>query len=120
MSSICTIRAVPPGGWCFRLNALVAGGLHPRGFHVINILLHGVVSVVFLRVFSVLLGGAQSSRGAEIGFAAPRASFLCGVLFAVHPIHTEAVSGAFIIYFLIVIEFVLKVLRPLNFLPVSF
>ncbi|KAI0240289.1 Protein O-mannosyl-transferase TMTC4 [Lamellibrachia satsuma] len=77
----------------FKLNALVAGGLHPRGFHVINILLHAVVSVVFLRVFSVLLGGAQSSQGAEIGFTAPRASFLCGVLFAVHPIHTEAVAG---------------------------
>ena len=76
----------------FRLNALVAGGLHPRGFHIVNIILHGVVSVVFLRVFSLLLGGAQGSQSATAGFAAPRASFLSGILFAVHPIHTEAVS----------------------------
>ena len=65
---------------------MLAGGLYPRGFHVVNIMLHGAVSVLLLRVASVCLSGQLSV------FGAPRASLLCALLFAVHPVHTENVS----------------------------
>ncbi|XP_048246983.1 protein O-mannosyl-transferase TMTC4-like [Haliotis rufescens] len=78
----------------YRWNYAWAGGLHPRGFHVVNIVLHGLVSVIFLAVFSVLMSGYQvDQESARPVFASPRASLLCAVLFAVHPIHTESVAG---------------------------
>ncbi|XP_046569319.1 protein O-mannosyl-transferase TMTC4-like [Haliotis rubra] len=78
----------------FRWNYAWADGLHPRGFHVVNIVLHGLVSVIFLAVFSVLMSGYQvDQESARPVFASPRAALLCSVLFAVHPIHTESVAG---------------------------
>ncbi|XP_067669530.1 protein O-mannosyl-transferase TMTC4-like [Haliotis asinina] len=78
----------------FRWNYAWAGGLHPRGFHVVNIVLHGLVSVIFLAVFSVLMSGYQvDQESARPVFVSPRASLLCAVLFAVHPIHAESVAG---------------------------
>lgn len=59
----------------------MAGGMHPFGFRFTNILLHGAVSALAVPVVNHLVGGK-----------APRLSFLTALLFAVHPIHTEAVS----------------------------
>ena len=55
--------------------------MHPFGFHLTNILLHGIVSALVVPVANKLYGGN-----------APRMSLLTSLLFAVHPIHTEAVS----------------------------
>ncbi|XP_072884904.1 protein O-mannosyl-transferase TMTC4 isoform X1 [Hemitrygon akajei] len=77
----------------FRLNYLVAGGLHPIGFHVVNIALHSVISVMMLDVFSVLLGGLVHDERGKLLNKAPKASFLAALLFAVHPVHTESVAG---------------------------
>ncbi|KAJ4428113.1 hypothetical protein ANN_24127 [Periplaneta americana] len=66
----------------FRWNYWLAGGLHPRGFHLTNVALHATVSMLSLAIFNLLLGGA-----------CPRAALLAAVLFAVHPIHAEAVAG---------------------------
>ncbi|XP_067890305.1 protein O-mannosyl-transferase TMTC4 isoform X2 [Heterodontus francisci] len=77
----------------FRLNYLIAGGLHPVGFHVVNIALHSVISVMILDVFSVLIGGLAYDEKGRLLNRAPKASFLAAVLFAVHPIHTESVAG---------------------------
>ncbi|XP_069746588.1 protein O-mannosyl-transferase TMTC4 isoform X3 [Narcine bancroftii] len=79
----------------FRLNYLVAGGLHPIGFHLINIALHSVISAMMLDVFAVLLGGLVHDEKGKLLNKAPKASFLAAVLFAVHPVHTESVSLAF-------------------------
>jgi hypothetical protein len=68
-----------------RWNYWLAGGLHPRGFHLTNVLLHAAVSVLSLAIFNLLLGGASH-----------RAALLASLLFAVHPIHAEAVSIIFI------------------------
>jgi hypothetical protein len=77
----------------FRLNRFLAGGLVPWTFHAVNIVLHACVSVVMIRVFSVLFAGhvTDATTGARV-FGAPRASFISAALFAVHPIHTESVS----------------------------
>ena len=62
------------------------------GFHVVNILLHGGISILMLDVYSVLFGGLQyTSKGRRVHLA-PRASLLAALLFAVHPVHTECVS----------------------------
>lgn len=53
---------------------------NPHGFHVVNILLHGLVTVF---VFLLLL-----RLGAPLV-----AAFGGGLLFAVHPVHTEAVAN---------------------------
>ena len=68
-----------------------AGGLHPKGFHIVNIVLHGIVSVLMLPVFDLLLSACYTQI--TLGdFAMPRGSLLCAVLFASHPVHTESVS----------------------------
>uniref|UniRef100_A0A147AB39 dolichyl-phosphate-mannose--protein mannosyltransferase n=1 Tax=Fundulus heteroclitus TaxID=8078 RepID=A0A147AB39_FUNHE len=63
----------------FRLNYAV-GGLEPWGYHLVNVALHGAVTVLFTSLARLLLGGGLWS-------------LLAGLLFASHPIHTEAVAG---------------------------
>lgn len=77
---------------CGRLNYLVAGGLHPIGFHVLNIVLHSVISALMIDVFAILIGGlAYDCKGQRLT-QAPKTSFLAALLFAAHPVHTESVS----------------------------
>lgn len=64
----------------FRLNYYLHG-LEPFGYHVGNVILHCIASGLFAfvcwRVVFIRYGGA---------------ALLAGLLFAVHPVHTEAVS----------------------------
>ncbi|XP_053563785.1 protein O-mannosyl-transferase TMTC4 [Bombina bombina] len=79
----------------FRMNYSIAGGLHPPGFHLVNILLHCIVSVLMLNVFTKLFGGISynnNNRGKR-AISFPKASLLAALLFAVHPVHTECVAG---------------------------
>ncbi|PSN52847.1 Transmembrane and TPR repeat-containing protein 2 [Blattella germanica] len=65
----------------FRLNVVLAGGrLSARGFHVFNTLLHAATSAAFTRWVHVLTPHRLTP-------------WISGILFAVHPIHTEAVAG---------------------------
>uniref|UniRef100_A0A4W5RG02 Transmembrane O-mannosyltransferase targeting cadherins 2a n=1 Tax=Hucho hucho TaxID=62062 RepID=A0A4W5RG02_9TELE len=63
----------------FRLNHAL-GGLRPWGYHLVNMGLHGAVTGLFTALCRPLLGG-----GPWI--------LLAGLLFASHPVHTEAVAG---------------------------
>lgn len=63
----------------FRFNYAL-GGLDPSGYHLVNIALHGAVTALFTSLSRLLLGGGLWS-------------LLAGLLFAAHPIHTEAVAG---------------------------
>lgn len=77
---------------CYRINYYLSGGFHPVSFHMVNILLHGGISVLMVDVFSVLFGGLHyTSKGRRLNLA-PRSSLLAALLFAVHPVHTECVS----------------------------
>ncbi|KPJ15271.1 Transmembrane and TPR repeat-containing protein CG4050 [Papilio machaon] len=62
----------------FRWNYAVHG-LQPAGYHLVNVLLHALVSLLYYRVCAM--------------FLPEFASFVAAILFAVHPIHTEAVTG---------------------------
>ena len=58
-------------------------GPHPFGFHLLNLLLHVVVTLLLYFVLRKLL---EETEHAEI------IAFVAALLFAVHPIHTEAVA----------------------------
>ncbi|KAK0410117.1 hypothetical protein QR680_004957 [Steinernema hermaphroditum] len=63
----------------FRLNHFF-GQLNPIGFHLVNVLLHAIVSCLVLKVATRFC----DSRGSRL---------FCGLLFALHPIHCEAVAN---------------------------
>jgi len=54
-------------------------GLNPSGFHLTNLLLHGCVTLLVFRFLSVWTDS-------------PRIGWLSAAVFAVHPVHTEAVA----------------------------
>ncbi|MGD0884091.1 MAG: tetratricopeptide repeat protein [Thermodesulfovibrionales bacterium] len=63
-------------------------GLRPWGFHLVNILFHCGVSVLVFLIIQRLLTGHNSSVS-SVYLSPP---FIAAMLFAVHPIHTEAVT----------------------------
>jgi protein O-mannosyl-transferase len=65
----------------YALNYQVSG-LHPWSYHLVNILLHGGVSVL---VFRLAMAWGIPLAVAGMG----------GLLFAVHPVHVEAVAAVF-------------------------
>jgi protein O-mannosyl-transferase len=67
----------------FAMNWIVAG-FQPFGYHLINLFLHAAVVVLLFFVLRQALEGL-----ACCGFL----SFAAAMLFAVHPVHTEAVSS---------------------------
>jgi tetratricopeptide (TPR) repeat protein len=64
----------------FAVDRALAGGFRPGWFHLVNVLLHG--GVTWLVTFLALLL-LESTSGA----------CFAGLLFAVHPVHVEAVAG---------------------------
>nr|XP_042896354.1 protein O-mannosyl-transferase Tmtc3 isoform X2 [Parasteatoda tepidariorum] len=62
----------------FRLNYAVHG-LQAFGYHLVNIILHAFVCILFHRMCLYFLSSTSS--------------IISSLLFAVHPIHTEAVTG---------------------------
>ena len=63
----------------FRMNYAIHG-LNPFGYHAVNVVLHGVVSLLFMFMCET------------VAFKSNVSAFLAGLLFATHPVHTEAVS----------------------------
>ena len=63
----------------FRLNYLLHE-LQPMGYHLVNVLLHGAVCYLYVQLCGVV-------------FSQVWPALIAGLLFAVHPIHTEAVRG---------------------------
>ncbi|XP_076247643.1 protein O-mannosyl-transferase F38B6.6 [Calliopsis andreniformis] len=66
----------------FRLQFWIRQGLIAQDYHIVNIALHMIVCMIMFPVLNILLG----SEGKNVAFYSI-------ALFAVHPIHTEAVSG---------------------------
>jgi len=62
----------------FRLNYFIHG-LDPCGYHLLNVILHLMVTLLFHNV----------SRN----YVNAKTSFFAAMIFAVHPVHTEAVTG---------------------------
>lgn len=66
----------------FRLNYLF-GGFLPWGYHLVNVLLHCLATILLIRIARLILPKTKSNIGEAVS----------GLLFAAHPIHTEAVAG---------------------------
>ncbi|XP_063969709.1 protein O-mannosyl-transferase TMTC1-like isoform X1 [Lytechinus pictus] len=64
----------------FRLNYLMSG-YQPYSYHLWNVCLHSAVCIIFTFVTH------------RVVFNDIRPAFISGLLFAVHPVHTEAVAG---------------------------
>jgi len=56
-------------------------GLNPFGYHAVNVVLHGVVCLLYMFMCET------------VAFKSNVLAFLAGLLFASHPVHTEAVTG---------------------------
>ena len=82
----------------YRLNFWASGGLHPPLYHLTNILLHPIVTLAYMFVCrsvvkEVWFCGHDHHVHVPIGRRGLHMiSFISGLLFAVHPIHTECVS----------------------------
>lgn len=73
----------------FRWNFL-AHGVNPFGYHFVNIVLHWFVCILFHKLCAILLVEEEDSSSHS---HASRTSFVAAALFAVHPVHSEAVTG---------------------------
>jgi Flp pilus assembly protein TadD len=64
----------------FALDRAIAGGMRPAWFHLVNVMLHGLATLLLTWLAFAILPGR-------------RAPAVAGALFAVHPVHVEAVAG---------------------------
>ena len=64
------------------------GGLKPFGFHLTNIIIHIINSLLVLKLLLLIFG----SEGNKISKNLLYAAFFGTLIFAVHPVHTEAVT----------------------------
>ncbi|MFN7952450.1 MAG: tetratricopeptide repeat protein [bacterium] len=70
-------------------------GLRAWGFHLVNLLLHAVNTVLvflFARRIAAVSGEPHASDDERLGGAFASMPFVAGLLFASHPVHTEAVD----------------------------
>jgi hypothetical protein len=73
----------------FALNYAL-GGENPRGYHVFNVLVHIMNSLLVLALVRALFAALGGHR--ELPETARHAAFLAALLFLVHPVQTQAVS----------------------------
>jgi len=78
---------IPLTWMSFGLN-YVLGGLNPRGYHLLNLLLHAAGATVFFFIARRLLRAAGAA-GAEPGLSV--GAGFAALLFAVHPLRVESV-----------------------------
>ena len=101
------VEGFPGGRWLARATFAAnhaVHGLRPAGYHAVNLAFHVIASLLVLSLARALLDalarpapdGAPSGRGAALVLAAPRdratAAAIAALLFAVHPVHTQAVT----------------------------
>lgn len=65
-------------------------GLEPWGFHLSSLLVHGLVTVVVFLVLCLLLEGRKGRLADDPQGLFP--AFAGALVFAIHPVHTEAVA----------------------------
>ncbi|TAN63444.1 tetratricopeptide repeat protein [bacterium] len=80
------------GNLTFALNYAI-GGLNTFGYHAVNVLIHILNSIlVFILVESLFKTPAMKTAGNERGAPAMAVAFGAGLIFAAHPVQTQAVT----------------------------
>jgi tetratricopeptide (TPR) repeat protein len=64
------------------------GGLNPLGFHLTNVIIHIINTLLVLKLLLLIFGTEDRKISKNLLYAA----FFGALIFAVHPIHTEAVT----------------------------
>lgn len=72
----------------YRLHFWLRERLIAQDYHIVNIILHTIVSILMLPVFNILIDSKERST-----------TFYATALFAVHPVHTEAVCNCNYMFF---------------------
>lgn len=70
----------------YRLNRMIFGMETAFWFHVVNVVLHAIASILFTKICSDVIGFKR------------KFCLLAGIFFAIHPIHTESESF-FLLFF---------------------
>lgn len=76
----------------FRLNHALAGGTHPQLFHATNALVHVGCALLVWRVARALFRKFHRARASTIEFPHVGA-LLAALIFAVHPVHSDAIAS---------------------------
>lgn len=87
-ASLCAPASRALGEWTLAVNYRL-GGLDPAGYHAVNLAIH-VGSALLVLALAWLLQGAPALRSA--GEEGPLLPVLAALLFAVHPVQTQAVT----------------------------
>lgn len=81
-----------PLGWMLLEAQYCLWGMDPRGYHIVSLGLQGAIAVVLFLVAQTLIRRALPEQARLYPVGLRRASALAAVLFAIHPIRTEAVA----------------------------
>lgn len=71
----------------YRLNRMIFGMETAFWFHVVNVVLHVIASILFTKICSDVIGLRR------------KFCLLAGIFFAIHPIHTESESFSYFIFY---------------------
>ena len=80
-----------PLTWLSQLIDLRLWGDRVRGYHITNLLLH-LLSTLLVYAIGLSLLGSWADRGTVPGKGSRWPAWLAALLFAIHPVHTEAVT----------------------------
>lgn len=71
----------------YKFNILLTDSLDPISFHLTNIILYTVLSILTMFLYSTIIKSQKGYIGND------DTPFLSSILFSVHPVHVEAVAG---------------------------
>ncbi len=88
------VDGFPAGRWLARLSLALdyrLHGLEPAGYHLVNLAWHALASLLAGRLALEVLGRLDAARGVAPA-ARGRAALVTALLFALHPVQTQAVT----------------------------
>ena len=82
----------------YRLDYWIANGHNPMMYHLTNLLLHPLVAVVYKLVCQSIIDEVWCGKRCHGGLVS--ITSVAGMMFAVHPVHTECVSRILFVFML--------------------
>ena len=92
MWTTCHNGPYQPLSWMSLGFNYLVGGMNPWGYHLVNILLHGMGAALFAALAYRLILARSVHSSVRPPFTAAAAAMLVGLCWAVHPLRVEAVT----------------------------